>query len=142
MRVVIGPVDARSAAAWLGYADRVLDELGTLAPGECFSTPETVAILRDFVARWRTALGDDRLFLWDDDVPAERIEFAMHAFQRVVDVLARRAEVHGRTAPPEGDDFYLAVLQGVLSAMQAESGSSAAYADHLAEFWPGWATIS
>lgn len=142
MRVVIGPVDARSAEAWLAYADQVLDELGTLAPGECFSTPETVAILRDFVSRWQEPARQDRVFLWDEDVPAERIEFAMHAFQRVVDLLARRAEVHGRTAPPEGDDFYLALLQGVLGALQSESASSAAFADHLAEFWPGRATIS
>lgn len=142
MRVVIGPVDARSAQAWLGYADHVLDELGTLAPGECFSTPETVAILRDFVSRWHETARQDRVFLWDEDVPAERIEFAMHAFQRVVDLLARRSEVRGRTAPPEGDDFYLALLQGVLGALQSESPSSAAFADHLAEFWPGWATIS
>jgi len=142
MRVVIGPVDARSAVAWLGYADRVLDELETMAPGECFSAPETVAILRDFVSRWRRAARRDRMFLWDDEVPAERIEFAMHAFQRVVDLLAQRAAVHGRAAPPEGDEFYLALLQGVLGALQAESASSAAFADHLAEFWPGWATIS
>jgi len=142
MRVVIGPVDARSATAWLGYADRVLDELGTMAPGECFSTPETVAILRDFVSRWQAEVAKGRTFLWDEDLPAERIEYAMHAFQRVVDLLAQRAEVHGRSAPPEGDDFYLALLQGVLGALQSESASSAAFADHLAEFWPGWATIS
>jgi hypothetical protein len=140
MRVVIGPVDARSARAWLGYADRVLDELGALAPGDCVAAPETVANLRGFVdAWWREADGEK--FFWEDDIPAEQVEYSMHAFQRVVDVLARRAEVHGRAAPPEGDDFYLALLHGVLAALQGESASSAAFAKHLAEFWPGWATI-
>jgi hypothetical protein len=141
MRVVIGPVDARSARAWLRYADQVLDELGTMAPGECFTTPETVALLRGYVDSWKRTTGSGPEFWWEQEIPTEQVEYSMHAFQRVVDVLARRAEVHGRAAPPEGDDFYLALLHGVLAALQGESASSAAFAKHLAEFWPGWATI-
>lgn len=141
MRVVIGPVSARSARAWLGYADRTLDEMGTLAPGECFTTPDTIEFLRGFVRSWELAATGE-VFCWEEDIPAERVEYSMHAFQRVVDVLARRAEIHGRSAPPEGDDFYLAVLQGVLRALEAESASSAAFARELAEFWPGWVSIS
>jgi len=141
MRVVIGPVDASSARAWLGYAHRVLDDIGTLAPGECFTAPDTVDLLRGFVDSWSlAALGAE--FYWEEDLPAERIEFAMHAFQRVVEVLTARAEVHGRAAPVEGDDFYLAVLRSVLRALEAESASSAAFAEHLAEFWPGWVTLT
>jgi hypothetical protein len=141
MRVVIGPVDARSARAWLGYADRVLDELGGLAPDDCASAPETIAHLRGFVEAWQRE-ADGEKFLWEAELPAEQVEFSMHAFQRVTEVLVRRAEVHGRSAPPEGDDFYLAVLQGVLCGLQAESDASASYAAHLREFWPGWATIT
>lgn len=139
--MVIGPVDAGSARAWLGYAEQVLDEVGSLAPGECFTSPDTLDFLRAFVRSWQlSAVGD--VFCWEEDIPAERVEYSMHAFQRVVDVLARRAEVHGRMAPPEGDAFYLAVLQGVLRALETESASSAAFARELAEFWPGWLSIS
>lgn len=141
MRVVIGPVDQHSARTWLGYADQVLDELGKMAPGECFTTPETVSLLRGYVHSWKRAARSGPEFLWEQDIPTEQVEYSMHAFQRVVDVLARRAAEHGRSAPPEGDDFYLAVLHGVLRALEAESSSSAAFAEHLAEFWPGWATI-
>jgi len=141
MRIVIGPVDAASARAWLGYAHRVLDDIGGLAPGECFTAPDTVDLMRGFVDSWsHAALGTD--FYWEEDLPAERIEYAMHAFQKVVGVLAARAEVHGRSAPPEGDDFYLALLHGVLRALESESASSAAFAQHLAEFWPGWVTLT
>jgi len=141
MRVVIGPVEARSARTWLGYAERTLDELADLAPGECFATPDTIEFLRGFLRSWELAATGD-VFLWEEDIPAERVEYSMHAFQRVVDLLARRAEVHGRAAPPEGDAFYLAVVQGVLRALEAESAASAAFARELAEFWPGWVSIS
>lgn len=141
MRVVIGPVAGTSARAWLGYAHQVLDEIGDLAPGECFTSPDTVGLLRGFVDSWSlSAMADE--FHWEQDVPTERIEYAMHAFQRVVEVLARRAEVDGRSAPAEGDAFYLALMNGVLRALEAESPSSAAFAEHLAEFWPGWVTLS
>lgn len=141
MRVVIGPVDAGSARAWLGHAHRVLDGIGDLAPGACFTAPDTVDLLRGFLDSWsHAALGAE--FYWEEDLPAERIEYAMHAFQRVVDVLAQRAEVHGRGAPPEGDEFYLALLMGVFRALEAESASSAAFAEHLAETWPGWVTLT
>lgn len=141
MRVVIGPVDARSARAWLGYAHRVLDQIHELAPGECFTAPDTVALLREFVDSWSRASASED-FYWDEDLPPERIEFAMHAFQRLVDVLARRAQVHGRTSPPEGDAFYVAVLQGAMLALESEGPASAAFAEHLAESWAGGVSIS
>jgi hypothetical protein len=139
MRVVIGPVDGASATAWLGYARRVVDELDEMAPGECFTTPEVLGAFRGYLDSWEAAAGDE--FVWEQDIPTEQVEYNMHAFQRVTGVLAERAEREGRQAPPEGDDFYLALLQGVLTALEAEGAASAAFAKHLAEFWPGWATI-
>lgn len=136
MRVVIGPVSAASALAWLDYADGVLDELGAMAPGECFTTPEVIEVFRGYVASWRAAADAPEL-LWERDIPAEQVEYDMHAFQRVAEVLAERAERDGTAAPEEGEDFYLALLQGVLAALEAESPASAAFAQHLGEFWPG-----
>lgn len=140
MRVVIGPVDAGSARAWLGYATRVIDELDAMAPGACYTTPEVLAVFRGFLQSWQAA-ALDREFLWEQDIPTEQVEYNMHAFQRVAGLLTERAEREGRQAPPEGDDFYLALLQGVLTALEAEGPASASFAKHLAEFWPGWACI-
>lgn len=134
--MVIGPVSAASAIAWLDYADGVLDELRTMAPGECFTTPDVVEAFRAYLTSWRTAAVGPEL-LWERDIPAEQVEYDVHAFQRVAEVLAARAAERGRASPPEGDDFYLALLQGVLSALEAEGPSSASFAKHLAEFWPG-----
>ena len=136
MRVVIGPVSVASATAWLDYADGVIDELSAMAPAECFTTPEVLAVFRGYVTSWRAeAVGTS--MVWERDIPAEQVEYHVHAFQRVAEVLAARAEQQGSAAPPEGEDFYLALLSGVLSALEAEGPSSAAFAKHLSEFWPG-----
>lgn len=136
MRVVIGPVSVASANAWLDYADGVLDELAAMAPEECFTTPEVIEVFRAYVASWREA-AVGTVMVWERDIPPEQVEYDVHAFQKVAEVLARRAEEHGRASPPEGEDFYGALLQGVLAALDAEGPSSAAYARHLSEFWPG-----
>ena len=128
---------------WLDYAQEVLDELESMAPGECFTSPDVMATFRHYVSSWRDSVGSDRdWFLWEQDIPTEQVEYNMHAFQRVAGVLAERAERDGVQAPPESEDFYLALLQGVLSALEGESGSSAAFAKHLGEFWPGRESIS
>lgn len=136
MRVVIGPVSVASADAWLDYAEDVIEELAAMAPGECFTTPEVLDVFRAYVASWREAAVGTEM-VWERDIAPEQVEYDMHAFQRVAEVLARRAEEHGQAAPPEGEDFYVALLQGVLAALEAEGPSSAAYAKHLSEFWPG-----
>ena len=134
--MVIGPVGVASANAWLDYADQVIDELAAMAPGECFTTPEVLEVFRAYVTSWRSAaVGSD--FLWEQEIPPEQVEYDMHAFQRVAEVLARRAEEQGDAAPPESEDFYAALLRGVLGALEAEGPSSAAFAEHLSEFWPG-----
>lgn len=136
MRVVIGPVSVASATAWLDYADAVLDELAAMAPDECFTTPEVLAVFRGYVASWReVAVGTS--MVWERDIPTEQVEYHVHAFQRVAEVLAARAEQQGQAAPPAGEDFYAALLTGVLAALEAEGPSSAAFAKHLSEFWPG-----
>lgn len=140
MRVVIGPVDVTSARAWLGHARQVVDQLDAVAPGECFTAPEIRATFRAYLDEWNEhARGEE--FLWEADIPAEQVEFDMHAFQRVAGVLAARDEREGWRSPPEGEDFLLALLQGAFTAMQAEGATSAAFANHLAEFWPGRAPI-
>lgn len=136
MRVVIGPVDVRSAEAFVGYARRALRDVGAMAPGECFTTPEVIAVFQAFLDRWDDATAGEEFF-WEADLPAEQVEYNMHALQRVAGVLAERAEREGRQMPLEAEDFYLALLHGVLIALEAEGPSSAAYAKHLAEFWPG-----
>lgn len=138
MRVVVGPVSASSAAEWIGHARGILRDLDRLAPGECFSTPEVRAIFDSYLSEWEAVLREDGMFVWERDIPAEQVEYHLHAYHQVADMLAD-PDVRRRTGgpPPEGEEFVLALLNGVLSALEAESPSSAAFAKHLGAFWPG-----
>lgn len=138
MRVVVGPVSAISAAAWIGHARGILDDLDALAPGKCFSTPEVRAIFDSYLSEWEAILQPDEKFVWERDIAAEQVEYHLHAFHQVAEMLSRpdgRGDIAG--PPAEGEDFVLALLHGVLSALEAESPSSAAFAKHLGAFWPG-----
>lgn len=138
MRVVVGPVSANSAAAWIGHAREILDDLDSLAPGECFSTPEICAIFDSYLSEWEAALHEDEKFVWERDIPAEQVEYHLHAYHQVADMLAGPGRRHHTAGPPaEGEEFALALLGGVLSALEAESPSSASFAKHLGAFWPG-----
>ncbi len=139
MRVVIGPVSRESASAWLGYARRIVDALGALAPDECFSTPEVCAAFDRFLTEWETvAASRDDCFLWEQELTVEDVEYHVHAFHQVASMLSRRSELgRQRKAPAEGEEFYAAVVRGALTALDAESPASSAFAEHLGEFWPG-----
>jgi hypothetical protein len=142
MRVVIGPVSTDSAELWLTYARGVLDELDDIAPGECFATPEVREIFEQYVSSWEAEAATDGAFLWSCDVPAEEAEFHVHAFHQLATMLNQRAEDHGTPLSPEGgQEFYAALLRGVLSALEAESQASAEFAQHLGQFWPGQALV-
>lgn len=140
MRVVVGPVSRTSAQAWLGYARSVVDDLSNIAPGECFATPEVRQIFGHYLQVWdqAAAASETGKFVWDADIPTEQVEYHMHAFHQVAAMLRERQEQLGAAqAPEEGDEFYLALLHGVLSALEAESAASAEFAQHLGRFWPG-----
>ena len=138
MRVVIGPVSTQSAQTWITYAKRIVDVLDALAPGECFATPEVRSVFERYLAEWEAAAGRRDVFLWERDLPAEEVEYHVHAFHQVATMLARREEAAGEPqAPVGGEEFYAAILRGALTALDAEGPASSAFAQHLGEFWPG-----
>ncbi len=140
MRVVIGPVSRQSAQAWIAYARRIVDVLDTLAPGECFSTPEVRAVFDSYLADWEAAADQQDVFLWERDLPAEQVEYHVHAFHQVATMLAQRdGDAVDAPGLDGGEEFYSAVLRGALTALEAESPASSAFAQHLGEFWPGQA---
>ena len=124
--------------AWIGFAREVVADLDVLAPGECFSTAEVRAIFESYLEQWTAAARRDEKFVWEEDIPAEQVEYHVHAFHQAAAMLARHEEQTGeRQSPAEGDEFYLALLTGVLTALEAEGPSSAAFAQYLGQFWPG-----
>ncbi len=146
VRVVIGPVATTCATAWLSHAWGVLDEFARGAPGDCF-TPEVREIFEGYLASWercaRDAAPRDGLFLWEAELAPEELEYHLHALQRVVTALT---ECRARTGLPlvreDGDDFYRAMLHGVLTALETAGPSHAEFAQHLGAFWPGRISIA
>ncbi len=138
MRVVVGPVSNKSARSWLDYARSVVDDLTSIAPDECFSTPEVRDIFEAYLDEWGSAARRRGPFVWESEIPAEEVEYHMHAFHQVAGLLSQREEQTGTSAAPEeSKEFYLALLSGVLSALETESDASAEFAQHLGRFWPG-----
>ena len=138
MRVVIGPVPAESAKLWLAYARQVVDDLSDIAPGASCATPEVRDIFEGYLSAWEDAASRGSTFLWSSDVPAEQVEYHVHAFHQLATILDQRAlDLEARQAPEAGEEFYAAVLRGALSALEAEGPASAAFAQHLEQFWPG-----
>jgi hypothetical protein len=138
MRVVIGPVSSASAEVWLAAARGVVDDLEAVAPGACFATTEVRSIFQGYLGEWEATAADDGPFLWEREIPAEQMEYHLHAFHQLATVLAQQAEERATfLVPDEGLEFYSAVLRGVLNALESEGPASAAFARHLAEFWPG-----
>ena len=138
MRVVIGPVSAESAKLWLAYARQVVDELSDIAPGASCATPEVRAVFDAYLGEWDDAASQGPTFLWSSDVPTEQAEYHVHAFHQLATILDQRAaDLHARQAPEGGEEFYAAVLRGALSALESEGPASAAFAQHLGQFWPG-----
>lgn len=138
MRVVVGPVSGESARAWLDYADAVISRLDVIAEGACYATDAMVRVFEGYVRSWRRAARGADTFVWEHDLPAEEAEFHFHAFFQVATLLAEREAEFGESlSPPEGDEFYLALINGIVVALSVENDASAEFASHLAQFWPG-----
>lgn len=109
-----------------------------MAPDACFATPEVREIFVEYLDEWARAARRRGPFVWEREIAAEEVEYHVHAFHQVASMLDARAQQEGGPrAPEDSQEFYLALLNGVLSALEAESEASASFAQHLARFWPG-----
>jgi hypothetical protein len=139
VRVQIGPVSATSVTAWVGFARKSLDEVADEPGGEGVWLPEdTVATFVRYLDGWETAAAGDDEMRWAADIPADEAEYLLHAFFRIASNLAKRAEDRGYAlAPPEGDEFYRALVTSFLTALDDEGHGSQEFSEHLRSFWPG-----
>lgn len=138
VRVVVGPVDIASASAWLSYAREVVDDLAFAESDECYAGPEVLAVFRHYIESWEAEAAQGEKFLWEQEIPVEVLEYHVHAFKKVVEVLAAREARSGIShAPEESDVFYKALIQGIVVALAAEGPASAEFAVQLEETWPG-----
>jgi hypothetical protein len=137
MEVRVGPVSARSARAWVGYATDVL----TSAVGNSDVPAVDPAIVEEFVGylnQWdhHATLGDP--FIWTGEIEPERLEYLVHGFARIVDHLAAVANRQDQpNAPAEGDDFYQALVLSIIDALAQQGHSMSEFSEQLRDQWPG-----
>jgi hypothetical protein len=139
VRVEIGPVSATSVTAWVGYARKALDEVvGEPGSDGVWIPDDTMATFAGYLDQWEGAAKGVDEFQWASEIPADEAEYLSHAFFRIASNLANRAEERGYSmAPPEGDEFYKALVVSFLAALDAEGPSSQEFSEHLRSFWPG-----
>jgi hypothetical protein len=138
MEVRVGPVSARSATAWVGYATDVL----TSAAGVSEVPTVDPAIVEEFISylrQWNehAALGDP--FIWTGEIEPERLEYLVHGFTRIVGHLAAMADRSGTPdAPQEGNDFYQALVRSIIDALAGQGDAMVEYSEQLRDQWPGF----
>lgn len=139
MRVQVGPVAAGSVTIWVAYARTVLAQALAHPHDRGAALPEEViAGFEAFLDEWEDLASADTEFVWIADVEAERVEFLAHAWAGIVSDLAEQAEVRGfPLAPPEGDEFYQALVAALLDALAYEGRSMMEFSEQLRDGWPG-----
>jgi hypothetical protein len=139
VRVQIGPVSSSSVTSWVGYARKALDDVLSEPGGEGVWLPDdTVETFRKYLTTWEDEAATGDPFRWEAEIAADEAEYLSHAFFRVASHLAARADERGYTmAPPEGDEFYQALVESFLAALDSEGNSSQEFSEHLRSFWPG-----
>jgi hypothetical protein len=135
VKVELGPVSAASARAWIDFARAVI---ATRRPHDNETLPEDLR--RGFAAYlddWEAAAQGEEM-RWEADVDPELVEYLVHGFYRVASRLAEERERRGgRVSPPEGDEFYRALVAALLDAMASGGPAARGFAEHLRDFWPG-----
>jgi hypothetical protein len=140
MHVQVGPLPSEGVSLWIAYARTVLGQLqaGTSPGGPIPLEPAVVDAFEQFLDDWDRTARRGPEFVWIAEVDPEQIEFLAYAFHNVATRLAAAAETRGYPlAPPEGEEFYLALVTSFLDALEQEGKVTAAFAEEIRGTWPG-----
>jgi hypothetical protein len=139
MRVRVGPMPSAGVGLWIAYARTVVgralvrpQELGISLSGESVEAFET------YLDEWEQAASGGPTFEWQADVDPDRMLELGTAWLRVAEALAVSAERRGYPmSPPEGEEFYRALVNAFLESLEREGGEYAELSTELRQTWPG-----
>ena len=140
MLVEVGPVPSASALAYIAFARGMLAELVTRHGKDTPSVaPDMAAEFERTLDRWEEIARNGPVFSWVYERDVEEIEYQFVAFVRLV----LEGDPIGRTSERVDDDqielrrpFRVALVNGILTALEREGGGSAALAAELRADWP------
>ena len=139
MRVRVGPLPSAGAGLWIAYARTVVGR-AIVRPGELgvHLPPDAVESIDGFLDEWDAAAAEGPDFVWERDLEPDELVALGGAWLDIAGALARDAERRGYPmSPPEGDEFYRALVLGFLDALDRAGGEYAALAEQLRHDWPG-----
>ena len=139
MRVQVGPLPSGGVGIWIAYARTVVAQMITHPElGDVALEPDVVEAFDRYLDEWEDVAAEQSTFLWVTEVEPERVEFLGRAFFSIAASLARAAERRGYPiSPPEGDEFYQALVKAFLDALAHEGRSRLEFSEQLRDEWPG-----
>lgn len=138
VHVKVAPVPSSSALVWVEFARGALAEALADPERAGMITPEVEVQMTTLLDSWEEAARHGPTLCLAFDIPHDEAEFLVHAFLRLADQWTVAADRRGfDISPPEGDDFYAALVDAVIAAMQqAEDVSGTEYGETLRTIWP------
>jgi len=139
VRVRVGPLSSAGVGLWVAYARTVLSR-SLVRPEDVgvALSPEMVELLESYLDAWEAAAGAGPTFEWETEASADEIIGLGSTWFLIASRLAEVAEQRGYPiSPPEGEEFYRAVIIAFLDALDREGGTYAAMAAELRTEWPG-----
>ncbi len=124
---------------WIAYARTVLAQSMTGTQIGARALPaEVIEAFELLLAAWEAAADRDLTFVWEAEIEPEQVVYLLHAFFDLATGLAAAAEKRGfPVSPPEGDEFYRALVVSLLDALEREGGPNRDFAVDLRSRWPG-----
>jgi len=140
MLLELGPVPSSSAIAYVAFCRERLAEVvaepGDLAPT---LTPDVAALFGGLLDRWQEIAEAGAVFAWTQEINVETLEYHFVAFVRVVlgsDPIGRSSESADDRQAELRRPFRVALVNGILTALEREGSGSAALAAELRAQWP------
>ena len=139
MRVQVGPLPSGGVGIWIAYARTVVAQIITHPDhGDVALDADVIEAFDRYLDEWEDLAREQSVFLWSTEVEPERVEFLGRAFFSIADSLARAAERRGYPiSPPEGEEFYQALVKAFLDALAHEGRSRLEFSEQLRDEWPG-----
>ena len=140
MLLELGPVPSPSAIAYVEFCRYRLAEV-VADPGDLATTltPDVVDLFTGLLDRWQRIAEAGPVFAWAQEINVESLEYHFVAFVRVVlggDPIGRTSESADDREVELRRPFRVALVNGILIALEGEGQGSAALAAELRAQWP------
>ena len=136
----VGPLSSAGVALWIAYARTVISR-SLVRPEEAgvAVSSEMVGVLEGYLDAWDRAAADGPVFEWEAEMSPDELTTLGGTWFLIASHLADLAEQRGYPiSPPEGEEFYRALVRAFLAALDHEGGQYAAMAEELRAEWPGF----